>query len=109
MQTAMVADSQWHHGVNIDIYIEDQPLTRGTVIQETADLYWQTGAMVPIDDYSRNGFGDTHSLVLIVDFINVQNVLLRLASEATQAEGAWINGAVPERHPSNDYSRSQTA
>ena len=32
-----------------------------------------------MNNYSENDFGDTHSLVLLVDSLNVQNVLQRLA------------------------------
>ena len=84
--TAMVANSQWHHGTNIDVFIEDQPLLRGIFTIFDIQTYWDTGALVPINEYSRNDFGDTHSIVLIVDSLNVQNLLKTLVPEATQGE-----------------------
>lgn len=81
-QTAMVSDSQWHHGTNVDLFIEDQPLLRGTFTKQDAGLFWDTGALVPVNQYTQNDFGDTHSLVLIVDSLNIQNALLQLVPEA---------------------------
>ncbi|RDE48789.1 MAG: hypothetical protein DVS81_20195, partial [Candidatus Accumulibacter meliphilus] len=39
-----------------------------------------------VANYNQNDFGDTHSLVLIVDSLSVQNLLKTLAPSATQAE-----------------------
>jgi hypothetical protein len=76
--TAMVSNSQWHHGTNVNLFIEDQPLLRGSYTLFDAQTYWDAGSLVPINQYSQNDFGDTHSLVLIVDTLNVQNTLKSL-------------------------------
>jgi Ca2+-binding RTX toxin-like protein len=74
----MVSNSQWHHGTNVNLFIEDQPLLRGSYTLFDAQTYWDAGSLVPINQYSQNDFGDTHSLVLIVDTLNVQNTLKSL-------------------------------
>jgi len=84
--TAMVADSQWHHGANVDVFIEDQPLVRGTIRKAAAGVYWDTGALMPINNYTQNDFGDTHSIVLLIDSLSVQHLLQTLAPTATQAD-----------------------
>ena len=84
--TAMVADSQWHHGANVDVFIEDQPLVRGTILKAAAGGYWDTGALMPIPDYTQNDFGDTHSIVLLIDSLSLQHLLQTLAPTASQAQ-----------------------
>jgi Ca2+-binding RTX toxin-like protein len=84
--TAMVADSQWHHGANVDVFIEDQPLVRGTIRKAAAGVYWDTGALMPNNNYTQNDFGDTHSIVLLIDSLSVQHLLQTLAPTATQAD-----------------------
>ena len=84
--TAMVADSQWHHGANVDVFIEDQPLVRGTILKAAAGVYWDTGALMPNNNYTQNDFGDTHSIVLLIDSLSVQHLLQTLAPTATQAD-----------------------
>lgn len=74
---SMVANSQWHCGEDVRIPIEDQPLTRGGMVDEAiADF----GLLV--NQYSLKDFGDTHSLVLLVDSLAVQDTLLSLVSIA---------------------------
>ncbi|HNG90683.1 MAG TPA: hypothetical protein PK858_10780, partial [Saprospiraceae bacterium] len=82
-----VANSQYHYGTDEKIFIEDQPLYRGTIIDTIAAqiLAFQDINLL-VDQYSKNDFGDTHSLVLIVDALNVQNLLHTLAPTATQSQ-----------------------
>jgi Ca2+-binding RTX toxin-like protein len=80
--TYMVANSQYHHGQDMGVFIEDQPLVRGAVIGPTYGVYVDTGALMLINEYSQNNFGDTHSLMLIVDSLNAQNALLNLLPES---------------------------
>jgi Ca2+-binding RTX toxin-like protein len=74
-----VANSQLHYGVATPVFIEDQPLYRGNVIADSVNQSFKSGeAKLLVDNYSKNDFGDTHSLVLMVDSLNVQNTLAQL-------------------------------
>jgi VCBS repeat-containing protein len=83
---AAVANSQWHYGMDVPLFIEDQPLYRGNVRFDAAmaSLDYKDVKLL-VDQYAKNDFADTHSLVLIVDSLNVQNALTQLAPDATQA------------------------
>ena len=74
-----VSNSQWHVGVNVPVFIEDQPLLRGGYV---GGVLWETlltqHLQLLTDAYAQKDFGDTHSLVLLVDSLNVQNALLQL-------------------------------
>jgi pimeloyl-ACP methyl ester carboxylesterase len=84
---AMVANSQYHYGVDAQVFIEDQPLYRGTAPRDfVLTSYANFGIKPLVANYNQNDFGDTHSLVLIVDSLSVQNLLKTLAPSATQAE-----------------------
>jgi hypothetical protein len=73
---SLVANSQYHVGTDVRIAIEDQPNVRGGVV---SDVIKSFGKLL-VDGYGRSDFGDDHSLVLIVDSLNVQNTLLNLMS-----------------------------
>ncbi|MBK9346521.1 MAG: hypothetical protein IPN06_08820 [Burkholderiales bacterium] len=76
---SMVANSQWHYGKNVRVTIEDQPLYRGGIVLSAADQSWDYGNVeLLVDGYANKDFGDTHSLVLLQDSLNVQNTLLQL-------------------------------
>ena len=78
-EPSSVAKSQWHYGVPVRPFIEDQPLSRGNVAWETLTqslLYWDTKLLG--DDFAKNDFGDTHSLVLMVDSLSVGAALATL-------------------------------
>jgi len=81
MSWSAVANSQYHYGENADIFIEDQPFTRGSFLSGV--LYDLLGGKVNLlrDQFKLNNFGDTHSLTLIIDSLNVQNTLLNLLPE----------------------------
>ena len=67
------------------ISIEDQPLFRGTVIANVGTTSWKAGeAKLLVDNFGLNDFGDTHSLVLIVDSLSVQNTLAQLDPDISQ-------------------------
>jgi Ca2+-binding RTX toxin-like protein len=83
---AMVANSQVHYGTNQPIFIEDQPLTRGTAVLDGAIRSVGSLSVRLLDDhYSQNDFGDTHSLVLITDALKVQAALQVISPGLTQA------------------------
>jgi Ca2+-binding RTX toxin-like protein len=74
-----VSNSQLHYGLATPVFIEDQPLWRGDILGDAAKTslaYWDVKLLD--NNFSRNDFGDTHSLVLLVDSLSVQNVLATL-------------------------------
>lgn len=74
-----VANSQHHYGQSVPVFIEDQPLYRGNVIGQAAWSGLRFGEVkLLVDGFSQNDFGDTHSLVLLVDSLSVQNTLAQL-------------------------------
>lgn len=83
---SMVASSNIHHGAHVKVFIENQPLYRGT-LGENWDASWAYGDLKLLaDGFGKNNFGDTHSLVLILDSLNVQNTLLQLVPEAQREQ-----------------------
>jgi hypothetical protein len=83
---SMVANSQGHLGVSTPVWIEDQPTLRGSVYQAiwSASSY-ATGVKLLTSGFNYNDFGDTHSLVLLVDSLSVQNLLSQLKPTTTDA------------------------
>ncbi|MBP6789729.1 MAG: hypothetical protein KA170_19225, partial [Candidatus Promineofilum sp.] len=78
-QRFLVAHSQYRYGAEYQLFIEDQPLVRGDAISEAAMASFANGSVkLLVDRYARNDFGDTHSLVLVLDSLNVQNTILKL-------------------------------
>ncbi|MBR6026718.1 MAG: hypothetical protein IK065_03875, partial [Neisseriaceae bacterium] len=79
---SMTAVSQKHYGKEIDIAIENQPLFRG---DERMNIFKgsiaEWGMRIKLhEDYETSAFGDTHSLVLIVDSLSVQSLFEQLDS-----------------------------
>ena len=67
-----VSNSQWHLGTDIRIFIEDQPLFRGGILKSVVDASLDYGSIqLLVDGYAKKNFGDTHSLVLLVDSLNL--------------------------------------
>ncbi|KAB2874959.1 MAG: hypothetical protein F9K36_06540, partial [Burkholderiaceae bacterium] len=99
---SLVAISQLHYGSATPVFIEDQPLFRGTVVWDIAtQSAAYRGAKFLQEGFAVNDFGDTHSLVLLVDSLSLQNALasldpnvqmatlssiLQAASSATESE-----------------------
>ena len=82
-----VANSQWHYGEKAPIYIEDQPLARGNVILSAlGESIIYADAKLLVNNYTTNDFGDTHSLVLLVDSLAVQDLLARLDPNVTEKD-----------------------
>lgn len=74
-----VSNSQWHIGTDMQVFIEDQPLYRGGVVGGVAlDTLKYLDVKLLVNGYANKDFGDTHSLVLLVDSLNVQNTLLQM-------------------------------
>ena len=86
---SMVAVSQLHYGKeDVLVDVEDQPLVRGHYIKfvleetgkEAAELSELLDFQLLTPDYNNSAFGDTHSLVLIVDSLSVQKTINQLDS-----------------------------
>ncbi|ATQ75852.1 hypothetical protein CR152_15950 [Massilia violaceinigra] len=84
-----VSNSQWHLGKNVPVFIEDQPLFRGGVVKSVvaASLDYMSIELL-VNNYAFADFGDTHSLVLLVDSLSVQTTLLRLAAASEKEPAA---------------------
>jgi Ca2+-binding RTX toxin-like protein len=74
---AVAAHTLYHTGSDARIFIEDQPQTRGDYL---AALAGAAKSKPLVNGFSHNDYGDDHSLVLILDSLNVQNTLLNLMS-----------------------------
>jgi Ca2+-binding RTX toxin-like protein len=84
-QPSMVANSQLHYGVETPVFIEDQPLTRGNAVWNTVTQFFMyQGIKLLGPGYAVNDFGDTHSLVLLIDTLTLQGALARLDPSASQ-------------------------
>lgn len=79
---SVVANSQWHYGQDVRVGIEDQPLYRGGIAAGILmDAIALKSPNLLVNEYAVRDFGDTHSLVLLVDSLSVQNTLLSLVPE----------------------------
>ncbi|MFT3818086.1 MAG: hypothetical protein QM750_10730 [Rubrivivax sp.] len=86
---SLVANSQWHHANEQKVFIEDQPLSRGGV-EFSALLASLKSLDVKLlnSNFDLEDFGDTHSLVLLVDSLLVQNTVLQALPEGQRAGAA---------------------
>ncbi|NKI93740.1 calcium-binding protein [Rhizobacter sp. SG703] len=108
-----VSNSQWHYGTKTPVLIEDQPMYRGNYIGGTAlasAAAW--GIRLLIDKYNLNDFGDTHSLVLIVDSLSLQKTLTTLDGSVDQKAMSDIyavagNSAGIQGPANNDQGQSE--
>ena len=66
---SFVSNSGQHWGARQEIYIEDQPLTRGTFVVRAYDMN------LLVNKPAENDFADTHSLVLLIDSLSLMEVL----------------------------------
>jgi Ca2+-binding RTX toxin-like protein len=93
----MVAYSQYRYGNNVNLFIEDQPFARGNAVGETVKKLMAGEIQLLHNEYDKNDFGDTHSLVLIVDSLNAQNTLLNLLPEdKREAAATTLNTILTE-------------
>ena len=101
---SMVAISQLHYGkMAVGVPIEDQPLSRGSYYKGVASTSsFDEGLKLLVDNYSLNDFGDTHSIVLLVDSLSVQSVMQKLDPSFTQAQFANILEAVSNQAGESD-------
>ena len=75
-----VANSQHHRGESTPVFIEDQPLVRGSYAVEAfkASLASWELKLLP-NGYAINDFGDTHSIALLADSLRVQSIVADLS------------------------------
>src|SRR6218665_36334 len=105
-----VANSQWHHGTPAPLFIEDQPQYRGTVIRNAFYESWKAfDFKLLVDNFALNDFGDTHSLVLIVDSLAVQNTFARLDDSLTTATMDAIFQAASKKTPLSSLCKQRQA
>lgn len=83
-----VSNSQIHYGSPVAVGIEDQAISRGNIVWNVAtQSFVYAGIKLLTNNFSENDFGDTHSLVLLVDSLSVQNAFAKLDSTFTIAKG----------------------
>jgi Ca2+-binding RTX toxin-like protein len=100
-----VANSEWHIGTSVPVFIEDQPLYRGGIGSAALGASLDYGNItLLVDGYAKKDFGDTHSLVLLVDSLAVQNTLLQLVTPAQRDSAA---GSLKEYLQNASYLRKQ--
>ena len=106
---SMVSNSQWHSEKDVRIFIEDQPGVRGGVIGDALLTSWDfKDPKLLVHSYATKDFGDTHSIVLLVDSLNVQNTLLQMVlQDKREAATSLLNGIL-QRAP-NLASESNAA
>ena len=77
-----------HTATRTEIKIEDQPYQRGTPLR----TYPGPGGIAPrlTNQYGLNDFGDTHSLVLLVDSLAIMDTLARLDTGIKQSTAEAI-------------------
>ncbi len=79
-----VANSQWHHGSDVKVFIEDQAFYRGSVILDSLAQSWAyKDPKLLVGGYTQNDFADAHSLVLIADSLRVQELFGKLDPNVT--------------------------
>lgn len=104
-----VANSQLHYGRSTPVFIENQPLYRGSVIWDaiTQSLLYNDVKLL-VSGFAVNDFGDTHSLVLIVDSLSVQHTLARLDPNVSHATlDGLLHGASNARSRESSGSQGQ--
>lgn len=95
-----VSNSQFHHGSYTPVFIEDQPLYRGTAIGDAwKSLDWQSmNVKLLANNFSENDFGDTHSLALLQDSLSMQTLKTRLDSSLSLSADAVLLKAASNSH-----------
>jgi len=76
---SVVANSQWHFGEDTPIYIEGQPLFRGSLYNAIEESFLYSDIKLLIPTFEEDDFGDTHSLVLLVDSLVVLDLMHQMA------------------------------
>lgn len=97
-----VANSQLHYGTTQEVFIESQPISRGTVEWNSlaqSTLFWDLKLLN--NSYELNDFGDTHSLVLIVDSLAVQAAFAKLCPTLAPKDMNTILQACSDKQADN--------
>jgi Ca2+-binding RTX toxin-like protein len=104
-----VTNSQYHFGADTPVFIEDQPLSRGSIVYDAATASAAySGVKLLVDNFSVNDFGDTHSLVLLVDSLSLQDAFVRLdPSVSTATLNALMRASANTRASSGGGTNNQ--
>lgn len=108
-----VSNSQWHIGIDVPVFIENQPLTRGGYAGGVAWASITTHSLQLLPDaYATRDFGDTHSIVLLVDSLKVQDTLAKLDPTLTTGRldgllNAASNTGTIGEHPGLDQGQAE--
>ena len=106
---SVVSNSQFHYGTAVKVAIEDQPILRGNVVLDAvlqSALY--TDVKLLVSDFSTNDLGDTHSLVLLIDSLAVQNALAQLdGSFSTARFKAIFDAATNARSQTTPFTQGK--
>lgn len=86
---SFISNSGIHYGTRQEIYIEDQPLVRGSF--PLLDILQRN---LLVDNPSVNDFGDTHSLVLLVDSLSLMSALEAIDPNLTPETAREIYAAM---------------
>ncbi|MBK6638133.1 MAG: hypothetical protein IPG34_10985 [Rhodocyclaceae bacterium] len=102
---AVAAHTLYHTGSDARIFIEDQPQTRGDYL---AALAGAAKSKPLVNGFSHNDYGDDHSLVLILDSLNVQNTCSSSCQRANKAKPQPLLNSIL-KHASPTLSPRATA
>ncbi|OGA04114.1 MAG: hypothetical protein A3H35_09190, partial [Betaproteobacteria bacterium RIFCSPLOWO2_02_FULL_62_17] len=95
---SFVSNSGIHYGTRQEIFIEDQPLSRGTF---SIDAIRQQNFLV--NDPANNDFADTHSLVLVADSLALMSVLEMLDPDLTPETAMQIFAGVSNAKAESEF------
>lgn len=73
LATSFVSNSGFHYGSRVSIPIEGQPYFRGNYLGNLVTESIRSGGLIKllVDSPEMNDFGDTHSLVLLIDSLSL--------------------------------------
>ena len=92
--TSFVSNSGLQYGTRLEVPIEAQPYYRGNVVLSALTASISNGSVkLLVDNPGRNDFGDTHSLVLLVDSLTLMAAMEKLAPALTIADAKAIFAA----------------
>jgi len=105
LATSFVSNSGIHYGTRQEIAIEAQPTRRGTITSGFINQWFK----LLVDYPGENDFGDTHSLVLLVDSLSLMAAMERLAPELTFETARQIFAAMSSAAAASLFATQGTA
>jgi Ca2+-binding RTX toxin-like protein len=100
LATSFISNSGVHYGIRQEIAIEGQPKSRGTYVTDFFDQWFN----LLVENPSKNDFGDTHSLVLLVDSLSLMAAMEALDPRITPESAATIYAAMSSAKASSVYN-----